>query len=474
MLPFLGVENSSPSIGCIKSIGSRGLERVLVARECYRHCAPVYFHMLISPALLTALDPNLSSKDPYLLRRIGTFPPVSYYFMECIYIWKSAYYRVQAESQSCDEHTYIISDLNLSSKDAYLSRRIRTPLPEKYAGAFSHCPDSQAIFRPVAPEIQPVTVLVPSKEAPPKGSARDDHEQGIFKKVETISAMVQTALPGKESPSNNVIYCPGKNKLDSQKFHSLKSRKQLSETGPTTERVIIPSTGREAEIDYDRHVRLKTSSVDGHTSISGKRARCTLEENQVIRQTNTTIANNTTTMSEASTDKDCRPRMWLQRWIHSSGKTDLRESNSGENLSSNLVINDGPLSRSSIREWSGDNRKVDRLQWPKGRRKGSIGHFSGYSSQPSRERQFNSELKGNQFRKDLFTPSASAMAIMGTRTKEMYAARPFPVWASTQRADADAKAAELGKDIKTPDDLELKPKNKAFEQRTAEQKDVCI
>lgn len=103
------------------------------------------------------------------------------------------------------------------------------------------------------------------------------------------------------------------------------------------------------------------------------------------------------------------------------------------------------------------------VHWTKESRRLDSNHFSDSGSQ-----------KGYQFRRQYFTSSASALAIMGTRAKEISAAQPhrkdiFPVWASTQCAHADAKVIEeLG------DDLELYPKKKTFDHETAGHKDIHV
>jgi len=103
------------------------------------------------------------------------------------------------------------------------------------------------------------------------------------------------------------------------------------------------------------------------------------------------------------------------------------------------------------------------VHWTKESRRLDSGRFSNSSSQ-----------KGCQFRRQYLTSSASALAIMGARAKEMSAAQPhrkdiFPVWASTWRAHADPKVMEeLG------DDLEINPKKKTFEEKTAGYKHIHV
>lgn len=96
------------------------------------------------------------------------------------------------------------------------------------------------------------------------------------------------------------------------------------------------------------------------------------------------------------------------------------------------------------------------VHWTKESRRLDCGCFLESSSQ-----------KGFQFRRQYLTSSASALAIMGIRVKEMSAAQPhrkdiFPVRVSTWHAHADAKVME-----EIGDGLELNPKKKTFEQKTA-------
>lgn len=103
------------------------------------------------------------------------------------------------------------------------------------------------------------------------------------------------------------------------------------------------------------------------------------------------------------------------------------------------------------------------VHWTKESRRVDSNHFSDSSSQ-----------NGYQFRRQYFTSSASALAIMGTRAKEMSASQPhrkdiFPLWASNRCAHADVKVIEdLG------DDLELNPKKKTFDQETTGHKDIHV
>lgn len=211
---------------------------------------------------------------------------------------------------------------------------IHRTFQEKYTGAFSRFSACQTVFSSVYPKVRPGALHFTSKEPQEIDSVADGNDKGKLMKDEKISTMIQSSRP--ESPRNNTGFSPGKTILDCRKFHQLKARRSSAETGSTFQRCLLSSHEREAELDCDDHVKLKISAADGQTSSCRKR---TLYTHKEIAPTNTATANTTAIRNEANAGKDCRPQMWLQRWKHSTGKTDLvSEPILGENMNCNSFI----------------------------------------------------------------------------------------------------------------------------------------
>lgn len=211
---------------------------------------------------------------------------------------------------------------------------IHRTFQEKYTGAFSRFSDCQTVFSSLYPKVQPGALQVTSKEPHEIDSVADGSDKGRLMKDEKISTMIQSSRP--ESPRNNTGFFPGKTVLDCYKFHRLKARRPSPETGSTFQRCLISSHEREAELDCDDHVKLKISAADGQTSSCRKRTWYTHKE---LAPINAAPANTTAIRNEANAGKDCRPQMWLQRWKHSTGKTDLvSEPILGENLNCNSFV----------------------------------------------------------------------------------------------------------------------------------------
>lgn len=211
---------------------------------------------------------------------------------------------------------------------------INRTFQEKYTGAFSRFSDRQTVFSSVNPKVQRGAFKFTSKDPQEIESVVDGNGKGKLMKDEKISAMIQSNRP--ESPRNNTGFSQGKTILDCHEFHQLKARRPSAETGSTLQRCLVSSREREAELDYVDHVKLKISEADGHTSSCVKRTWCTHKKHA---PTNAANANTAAIINESNAGKDCRPQMWLQRWKHSTGQTDLvSEPLLGENLNCNCFV----------------------------------------------------------------------------------------------------------------------------------------
>lgn len=211
---------------------------------------------------------------------------------------------------------------------------IHRTFEEKYTGAFSLFSDRQTFFSSVYPKVQRGAFKFTSKDPQEIESVADGNGKGKLMKDEKISAMIQSNRP--ESSRNNTDFSPDKTILDCHEFHQLKARRPCAETGSTFQRCHVSSRKREAELDYVDHVKLKIPEADGHTSNCGKRTCCTHKK---FAPTNASPADTAAIINEANAGKDCRSQMWLQRWKHSTGRTDLdSEPLVGEKLNCNCFI----------------------------------------------------------------------------------------------------------------------------------------
>jgi len=211
---------------------------------------------------------------------------------------------------------------------------IHRTFQERYTGAFSRFSDCQTVFSSVYPKVLPGAFQFTSKEPQEIDSVADVNDKRKLMKDDKISAMIQSSRP--ESPRNYTGFSPGKAVLDCHEFHQIKVRRPSAETGSTFQRCLVSSHEREAELDCGDHVKLKISAVDGHTPCCGKRTGCTHKK---LAPTNAATADTAAIRNEANADKDCRPQMWLQRWKHSTVRTDLvSEPLLGEDLNCNSFV----------------------------------------------------------------------------------------------------------------------------------------